>query len=411
MVTSMSKKCVLDKLKTPHKISLYRNGDNPNIYYYFRFKNIKYQGSTGTDNIDISRNKVNEIFFDISKGLKVKGNIKGVKFETVVKKFLEEKSQQRLSPRTLSEYKRQSKFLIERFRGSDLKSLCSKKVYLDYCDWRRKYYLTHENKRQITYKRNGITCKGRMYNDIGNVPINRECRLLVSILRFSKEYLEHLKGIDIPSFKILPERRREEILTKDEYLKLENYWMKRNPYYWMILSFLNNTGIRYPNELNKICWSDVNFKKSYVLIRDRKSRKSKDPLNTPVPLVGRSLEIIKTLKSRENIPKGPDDYVFVNDNGIQIKNIRNGFKGSLKKCGISNKITMYGFRHLFTTRMVKRSDIPLPVLSSVLGHTNTVTLQKHYLHLNPTDIVRSFRRSEERKKKSKKDQNKENPPS
>jgi len=45
--------------------------------------------------------------------------------------------------------------------------------------------------------------------------------------------------------------------------------------------------------------------------------------------------------------------------------------------------------------MVQRPDIALTDLSYVLGHTNTTTLQKHYTHLNPTRIVKTFQHSEE----------------
>lgn len=393
----MLEKCIVDKLKTPHKISLYKNGNNSNIYYYFRWKNQRYQGSTGSDNIEISRNKVNEIFFEISKGLRKKGREKTVKFEDVVKKFIDYKEKQDLSPRTINDYKRQSKYLIERFKGRSLESLCSKTEYLDYGEWRRKYYLTHEKKRQIIYKRNGKVLKGRLLENVGNVPINRECRLLVNILHFSKEFLSLLQNVEIPSYKIFPEHRREEILTREEYLKLEEYWSKKNPFYWYIISFVNNTGIRYPSEMNRIVWADVHLDKSFILIRNRKNKNKSVPVNTPVPLVGRSKEIIEILKSRENISKEPNDKVFVNNNGIQIKNIRNGFKKSLRECGIDEKLTMYSLRHLFTTRMVRRPDIPIKILSEVLGHKDTTMINKYYSHLRTEDLVNVFQRSEDHK--------------
>jgi len=393
----MSEKKQITKLSYPHKITLYYNGLNQNIYYYFTWKKKSYRGSTGSDKIEISKNNVSEIFFDVSKGLRGKGRSKTIKFEDIVKKFFDYKGKQNLSERTLSEYKRQSKYLIERFKVRDLESLCSKTEYLDYGEWRRKYYHTHETKRQIIYKRNGKKLKGRLLEHVGNVPVNRECRLLVNILHFSKEYLGLLKNIEIPSYKIFPERRREGILTRDEYLRLEEYWMKKNPYYWYILSFINNTGIRYPSELLNICWKDINLERSFVLIRNRKNKNKTLPVNTPVPLVGRSKEIIETLKSRENISKEPDDKVFVNDNGIQIKNIRNGFKKSLKECSIDESLTIYSLRHLFTTRMVRRPDIPIKILSEVLGHKDTTMINKYYSHLRTEDLVNVFQRSEDHK--------------
>ena len=297
----------------------------------------------------------------------------------------------------MDDYKFRSKYLVERFKGRDINSICSKSEYLDYREWRRKYYLTHDTKKQQVYKKNGKTVKGRIFNSVGNVPINRELRLLISLLRFGKEYMGILQNVQIPSYELLPERRREDILDKKEYEKLREYWIKKNPYYWMIISFVNNTGIRYPSELNKIIWKDVNLKKSYVLIRDRKNKNKSEPLNTPVPLIGTSKEIIETLKSRKDIPKGDDDPVFVNDNGVQISNIRKSFKQSIVDCGIKKNLCMYSLRHLYTTRMVKRPDIPLIMISQSLGHKDTSMVNKYYSHLRIEDLVKTFQKSEERK--------------
>jgi len=401
-------KKVVKKLDYPHNITLYKNGSNKNIYYYFTYKKIVYQGSTGVSDEKSSIEKVCDIFYEVKNGSRIKGTPKLSTFKEVCRKYLKYQENQNLSPRTLEEYKRQSRFLIERLGNKDVRTLCSKGVYDDYQRWRREYYQTHETKKVIKYKRDGKVLKGRTLEIVGSVPINRECRFLVSVLRYSKYHLNLLSGIEIPSYKMLKETRREEILTKEEYLRLEEYWMKKNPYYWMILSFLNNTGLRYPNELNNIKWKDVHLDKSYVLIRDRKSRKSKDPLDTPVPLIGTSKEIIEKLWSRENVPKGEDDPVFLNDKGIQIKNIRSSFKKSLKDCNISDKIVIYSFRHLFTTRMVKRSDIPLITISEVLGHRDTTMISRHYSHLRISDLVDIFQRSEDHKQEILKKQKEQN---
>lgn len=387
-------------LKHPHKITLYKNGNKPNIYYYFTYNKKKYMGSTSTPDIQESIDKAIEIFYEISHGIKQEGKV--VKFENVVKKFFEYKEKQELSEKTLTEYKRQSKYLIERFKGKDIEEFTSKKIYLDYQEWRRNYYETHPNKRFQKYKRGERKKKitGREFTEVGNYTINRELRLLVSILKFGKEYMNVLMNTEIPPYTMLPEKRRNEILTKDEYLALENYWMNKNSYYWLIISFVNNTGVRYPSELNNIKWKDVNFDKNSILIRNRKNRKKSQPINTPIPMIGTSREIIETLYKRnqeKGISMNPEDYVFVNDNGIQIKDIRKSFKKSLKECGIDKDLTMYSLRHLYTTRMVKRPDIPLKMISYTLGHKDTTMIERVYSHLRSEDVVKTFENSESKK--------------
>lgn len=404
----MSEKCVREKLTHPHKISLYNNGKNPNIYYYFRWKKKVFQGSTGFDNLDAAINKVSEIFYKVSKGIREKGRVKTVKFEDVVKKFLKYKEDQTIASHTMRDYNRQSKYLIEYNKDRDIGALCNKREFINYREWRNKYYQTHEKKQVQKYKRNGRSVTGKKYSTVGNITINRECRLLVSILRFAKEYMNILNNIQIPSYKMLPEKRRDEILTREEYSALKEYWMQKNPYYWDIISFVNNTGIRYPSELNKIRWKDVYLPKSYVMIRDRKNKDRTQPLNTPVPLIGKANEIIERLKAREGIAIGPDDYVFVNDDGVRIASISKAFKKSLLACQIEKNLTMYSLRHLFTTRMVRRPDIPIKVLAEVLGHKDTTMINKVYSQLRAKDLVNVFQRSEDHKQEEiKKQQEKE----
>lgn len=383
------------KLTSPHKITLYKNGSNPNIYYYLTWNKRSYRGSTGTSDRQQSIDKVTEIFYEITHDIRKKG--RPLRFENVCIKFLEHKKREGLSDKTFREYTRQTNYLTDFFKYYDVESLGKKSVYTSYQNWRFQYYETHEDRQRQVYKKGRKKVSGRSFTQIGNTTVNRELRLLVSILRFSKEYLDLFKNQNISSYTLLPEKRREDTLTKEEYLRLEDYWMKHNPYYWNIISFVNNTGIRYPSELNKIQWKDVNLEKGYVLIRDRKNKKKNETLTTAVPLIGTGRKIIEELKEREGISKEQDDFVFVKDNGKRIKDIRKGFKRSLIECSIDSSFTMYSLRHLFTTRMVKRPDIPLMMISHTLGHKDTTMVEKVYGHLRVSDVVKTFQESENRK--------------
>jgi len=388
---------IVEKITSPHKITLYRKPNYDNIYYYFRWKNKTYRGSTGTTIQELSKMKVLEVFFEITKGKRTGVKQKVIRFEDVVKKFLKNREEYGISKRTLKDYERQSKYLLEFFKGKEIQSICSKSVYNEYRHWRKNYYETHEKKSQQVFKRNGQTIKGRTYDHVGPVRLNRDCRLLVSILRYCKEEIESLKDLIVPSYKMLPEKPRTEILEKDEYQKLHDYWMNKNPYYWYIISFVNNTGIRYPNELLKIQWKDVHLDKSFVEIKNRKNRNINQPLHTGVPLVGTSREIIETLKSRDGVSTGDDDFVFVNDNNRQIKDIGKAFKKSLIECGINKDLTMYSLRHLFASRMSRRPEVPLKILSEVLGHKDTTMVDRRYSHLRTRDLVKVFEETEKRR--------------
>ena len=288
--------------------------------------------------------------------------------------------------------------LLKYFHGRDIETFNSKSIFTEYQNWREDYYINHPKERKQKYKRKNKELKGKTYNKVGPVPINRECRLLVSILKYGKEHKGVLQKTKIPSYTMIKEVRREKILTKDEYLKLKEYFKKTNPYNWLIISFVNHTGIRYPSELNRITWKDVNWSEKYIIIRNRKSKDN--ILTTSLPLIGRVKEIITELYDR-NIEKGypvtGDFPVFTNEKGIQVKYINKSFKTGLRKCGIDENFRIYDLRHLYTSRMIKRPDIPLKFLSYTLGHTTTNTLEKFYTHLNPKDVIRIFEESEKKK--------------
>jgi integrase len=373
-------------------LTLYRRKQSPKIYYYFTFGKKSFRGSTKSsdesESFKYSVKKYNEI-------VENKGTRGTITLNSCVKKFLEYKKS-RVSPRTYSDYKDHSKYLLERFDKKEVNSF-TKSDYNEYVEWRQNYYHTHKKKQIQSYIIQGKKVQGKTYENVGNVVINREMRLLVSILRFSQEELGLLKDVKIPSWKMLPENRREEILTKDEYLKLKEYFIIRNPYYWDVISFVQNTGLRYPSEVNRLTWKDVNFKKKYITITDRKG-KSRSGQKSVVPIVGRSREILEKLRKRDNISTGLDDFIFVNDENKQVKYIHKSFKKGLKECGIDKKLSMYSLRHLYTTRILStRPDIPIKILSEVLGHVDTKMIDKYYGHLRPTDLVKFYEKSEEKK--------------
>ena len=392
---------VFTKLAHPYeKIALYQRDDNPTFYYYFSFKGRVYRGSTSTKDLDKATRYAIKKYEGAEEGKSPrKQKVESLKFADVVEKFIQHKTS-RVSNRTINEYVRQSVYLAEYFSKMPIEHI-NAQDYDDYAEWRKHYYENHPDKEQQKYKRKRRTIEGRYYDEVGYVSINRECGLLVSILRFARESLNAFQGKNIASYKRRPEKPRDIILEKDEYLKLESYWKETKPYYWMIISFVTNTGIRYPSELNKIKWKDVHFEQSFVMIRDRKSKSGK--VNTAVPLVGVAKRVIEDLKTRDNISKNKDDYVFVNSNGKQIKNIKKAFKKSLEMCGITKDISMYSLRHLFTTRMVKRPDIPMKSLAIVLGHKDTTMLDRTYSHLRTADQVNIFQKSEEHKEEVKKE--------
>jgi integrase len=357
----MTEKCVKDKVeilsgKTIKKISIYRNGNNPKYYYYFRHNGVKYQGSCLSDDLETSKINVREIFYDLTKGLRQRGRKKRIKLEDVVKDFLKHKKNQGKSPKTIKEYERQSKYILEWYnthsKGSNINVFFSRDRYKEYCEWRTKYYDDDKHERFQIYYRKRETIQGRPLGNVGNTSLNRECLLMGSILRHGKMFMGILKDIPIPSYEVKkePSQINEKVILDDvdEYYKVKEYWMEKDPFIWDCFGTIFHCGLR-PGELGKITYSDVHLKEGYVLIRNRKSKG--DVINTPVPLVQSSREIFERLMSREDVKKGKDDLVFVREG--KEKPYSSVYLNKLFKKSVQMKtgkdMTLHSLRHLFIT--------------------------------------------------------------
>jgi integrase len=388
-------------LKKPIRYTLYEHPSSPNICYYFRYNNRTYRGSSFESEIENCHTRVKEIIYNVIQGkFPKKEKKKYLKFQDTVKNFLQSKHTKNITAKTLHEYRRQSKYLIEYFKNRDVNSI-EAKDFQDYTNWRKNYFKTHKDKMTPIYKRNGKKIKGRKFDRPGSISINKENALLVSILRYSKEFMNALVGKEIPKKVVIKENHvKREALTWHEYSELKKYWEKKNPYYWKIISFVDKTGIRYPSELLRIKVSDVNLKEGTVMIRNRKSR-SKDSVNTKVPLFLEAKEILQELISREGILKGADDFVFLNDKGVQIKYINKAFKKSLVKLNLNPNHTMYSLRHTFATRLIKNPNISMKVASYILGHKDTTMIDRTYSHITEKDALRAVQRIEDKNRNKK----------
>ena len=98
------------------KITLYKRDISPNMYYYFTYGKRSVRGSTGSYDIHESKKISMMKYYEV---MEHKGKKKIVKFDNCVKKFLKYK-ESRVSPRTLSDYIRHSKYLLERFKNKDI---------------------------------------------------------------------------------------------------------------------------------------------------------------------------------------------------------------------------------------------------------------------------------------------------
>jgi len=372
------------------KFSLYKLGNSPNWYYYYTIEGKKYSGSTHSSNEDTSIDFTRKHYEETQSGTRNRKS-KKIMFKTICDEYSNYQVNRNLSTDYKKTINTEIKYLKECFGNRDVEELFNLKSMVEYKKWRNNYHLHHTD----------IICKdGRIvgkYKPVGGSSLNRSLSFFKMVLKFSQHH-DILKRKTIPSIKDIKETEkiRERVFTEEEITKLCKYWKEKDIYRFYILKFMLDEGIR-PKEHLKILHQDLHLDKNYLTLNDRKNVRSKRPqLNSTIPLTPEIKEIIKTLITRPDVSHLPTDPVFTDKDGKPIEIGKFNFKQSLIKCGIDPKgLCLYSTRHYWVTEKISNTHIPLPILSLILGHKSTLTLQKSYQSkIDEQKIVSQFLNNE-----------------
>lgn len=358
------------------KICYYKRGSST-IYAYFSCDGSRHRFSTRTSDFQKAVQVANQKYNEAKEGHVVQ--VKTI--YQVYNEFIEFKRLEGKKDSTVNDYEATVKFIYEKFGKDREVSTITKKDIGDFVLWRRNYYVG-DKKRQPNYKRKGKVVKGKGFEQefAANRTINKTVGLLISILRFACFEREYITGDKIPSFTRLDEVIRVEFIDEKELGLIFTYLIDKNMMYQAyVVLFCFYTGCRYPNELNKLTWKDIDFENEVILFMNRKS-KGKKVVNTRFPMFPVLEEILTEVK-RWHPDALPEEYVFRDIKGKQIKNIRKSFQQSITVCGLQAKIkSMYGLRHSFATHWI-HTKMPLNGIAHLMGHADTVMLERRYAHL------------------------------
>jgi len=128
-----------------------------------------------------------------------------------------------------------------------------------------------------------------------------------------------------------------------------------------------NTGMRR-GEILSLLWSDIDFDTNMITI-DQTNTKSKKQRRIPINSVLRTMLIELKLKSRDS------EYVFIDNEGGQIKSIRSAFDAATKRAGLKG-LRFHDLRHTAATRMVE-SGANIVAISKILGHSDIKTTMRY----------------------------------
>jgi len=166
----------------------------------------------------------------------------------------------------------------------------------------------------------------------------------------------------IQDLKVPPGRLR--FLEKEEIVKLLSNCTKHLRPIVILALF---TGMRR-GEIFGLKWEDIDFKRDIMtLLSTKNGEKREVPMN----------EQVKT--ALMHVTKHPNtSYVFCNEKGVPVHDIRKSYSTALRKSGITN-FRFHDLRHTFASQLVM-SGIDLNTVRELLGHKD-IAMTLRYSHL------------------------------
>lgn len=152
-----------------------------------------------------------------------------------------------------------------------------------------------------------------------------------------------------------------------------------------ILETLYSCGLRV-SELINLKISNIYFNEGYLKVIGKGDKERLAPIG------GRALKYltiyINEVRNHQNIKKGQEDFVFLNNRGAGISRVMIFLiiQKLATKIGLKKKISPHTFRHSFATHLIE-GGANLRAVQEMLGH-ESITTTEIYTHLDK-DYLRS----------------------
>ncbi|MBU1168096.1 MAG: site-specific integrase [Proteobacteria bacterium] len=147
-----------------------------------------------------------------------------------------------------------------------------------------------------------------------------------------------------------------------------------HPHAGAIIKMALLTGMRR-GELFKLQWSDIDFEKKFIRIRDPKGGKGQSiPLN----------KLTEELLLSHRRTKSP--FVFPGRNGKQRTNAQKSINNIKEKAGLPKEIRpLHSLRHTFATMLANSGEVDMYTLQKLTTHKGPQMLQR-YAHLRDAKL-------------------------
>jgi len=202
-------------------------------------------------------------------------------------------------------------------------------------------------------------------NEVSPATVNRSLSVLRHLFNLAKRWKKFYGDNPVSIVGMLEELNQvERILSAEEQSRLLDSSIG---YLRPIITTALNTGMRR-GEILTLKWSDVDLDMNMITI-NQTNTKSKKSRKVYINSVLKRLFLELRLKSAGN------EYVFLNDKGNRLKEIKNGYNSACRRAGIDG-LRFHDLRHTAATRMIE-SGANIVAVSKILGHSDIKTTMRY----------------------------------
>ena len=176
-------------------------------------------------------------------------------------------------------------------------------------------------------------------------------------------------------FPKLPPKRYEHFIppTPDELCAIMD---AASPHIIRVIVLGAQCGVRVgPSELFRLTWADVDLSRG--VLRVHGAKKNPNILWREVPIRESLLSLFETWQ-KDDLEKGIEH--LIHHNGQPVSSIKNAWKQTLQRAGITRRIRPYDLRHAFATELIA-GGVDVGTVAKLMGHSTPTMLLTHYQHV------------------------------
>jgi len=149
-----------------------------------------------------------------------------------------------------------------------------------------------------------------------------------------------------------------------------------------IALFSLHTGARAA-EIFNLRLQDVDAENGLVALKDTKNNETRY-----APMTGAVRDMLKRRMPKDDESRNPNDLIFTDDNGEQIKEVSKSFERVVDRLGFNEgvtdarqKIVFHSLRHSFASWLAIQGT-PIFTIAKLMGH-KSISMSERYAHLTP----------------------------